>query len=53
MKICRLGPQNGPKSLGHIKLLKIVSCQKIVLRQLEKVGGHRDPPESLVFENLS
>jgi hypothetical protein len=42
----RLGPQNGPGSLGTEKLLKIVSCQKIVLSQLEKVGGHRDPPGS-------
>jgi hypothetical protein len=40
----RLGPQNGPESLGPKKLLKIVSCQKTVLSQLEKVGGHRDPP---------
>ena len=31
----RLGPQNGPESLGLEKLLKIVSCQKIVLNQLE------------------
>jgi hypothetical protein len=30
-----LGPQNGSKSLGPEKLLKIVSCQKIVLSQLE------------------
>jgi hypothetical protein len=38
MKKHHLGPQNGPKSLGTEKLLKIVSCQKIVLSQLEKVG---------------
>jgi hypothetical protein len=41
----RLGPQNGPESSGTEKLLKIVSCQKTVLSQLEKVGGHRDPPQ--------
>jgi hypothetical protein len=40
MKKHRLGPQNGPRSLGTEKLLKIVSCQKNVLSQLEKVGGH-------------
>jgi hypothetical protein len=31
----RLGPENGPRSLGTEKLLKIVSCQQIVLSQLE------------------
>jgi hypothetical protein len=31
VKKCRLGPQNGPGSLGPKKLLKIVSCQKTVL----------------------
>jgi hypothetical protein len=30
-----LGPQNGIRSLGPEKLLKIVSCQKTVLIQLE------------------
>jgi hypothetical protein len=35
MKKHRLGPQNGPGSLGPEKLLKIVNCQKIVLSQLE------------------
>jgi hypothetical protein len=42
----RLGPQNGPRSLGPKKLLKIVNCQKIVLSMLEEVGGHRYPPGS-------
>jgi hypothetical protein len=46
----RLGPQNGPKSMGLIKLLKIVSCQKTFLSQLEKVGGHRDPPGSYILK---
>jgi hypothetical protein len=31
----RLGPQNGPRSLGTEKLLKIVNCQQTVLSQLE------------------
>jgi hypothetical protein len=30
-----LGPQNGPRSLGPKKLLKIVNYQIIVLSQLE------------------
>jgi hypothetical protein len=30
-----LGPQNGPRSLGTEKLLKIVNCEKTVLSQLE------------------
>jgi hypothetical protein len=36
----RLGPQNGPENSGTKKLLKIVGCQKNVLSQLDKVGGH-------------
>jgi hypothetical protein len=45
----RLGPQNGSGSSGPKKLPKIVNyqnCQKTVLSQLEKVGGHRYPPGS-------
>ena len=37
------------KVLGPKKLLKIVNyqnCQKIVLSELEKVGGHQYPPGS-------
>jgi hypothetical protein len=43
LKKHRLGPQNGSGSSGPEKLLKIVNyqnCQKTVLSQLEKVGGH-------------
>jgi hypothetical protein len=40
MKKCHLGPQNGLGSLGTEKMLKIVSCQKTILSQLENVGGH-------------
>jgi hypothetical protein len=50
-KTCRLGPQNGSGSSGPEKLLKIVNyqnCQKVVLSQLEKVGGHRYPPGSIL-----
>jgi hypothetical protein len=35
MKKRRLGPQNGPRSLGPKKLLKIVNCQKLVLSKLK------------------
>jgi hypothetical protein len=31
-----LGPQNGPRSSGPKKLLKIVNCQQIVLSQLNR-----------------
>jgi hypothetical protein len=42
-KNCCLGSQNGSRSPGLEKLLKIVNyqnCQKIVLSLFEKVGGH-------------
>jgi hypothetical protein len=42
-------PSKWPRKL---KLLKIVNCQKTVLSQLEKVGGHRYPPGSAVVERL-
>jgi hypothetical protein len=47
MKTHRLGPQNGLGSSGTEKLLKIVSCQKTILSQLDKVGGHRDHAGSI------
>jgi hypothetical protein len=49
MKKHHLGPQNGPGSSGTEKLLKIVSFQKTVLSQLDKVGGHQDPPGSVAL----
>jgi hypothetical protein len=47
VKIRHLGPQNDLRSLGVEKLLKIVSFQKTMLSQLEKVGGHQDPTGSI------
>jgi hypothetical protein len=47
-KKLHLGPQNGP---GSENLLKIVNCQngqKTVLSHLEKVGGPRYPPGSII-----
>ena len=47
-KKLHLGPQNGPRSEN---LLKIVNCQngqKTVLSHLEKVGGPRYPPGSIL-----
>jgi hypothetical protein len=45
-------PSKWPRKLKPVKtLLKIVNCQncqKTVLSQSEKVGGHRYPPGSLV-----
>jgi hypothetical protein len=52
---CRLGPQNGSRSSGPKKLLKIVNyenCHKVVLSQLEKVGGHRYPLSSNIELNI-
>ena len=51
-KKSHLGSQNGFKSLGLEKLLKIVNyqnCQKTVLSQLEKVDGHRYPPGLVIL----
>ena len=39
----RLGPQNGSGSKKLLKIVNYQNCQKIVLSQLEKVGGHRYP----------
>jgi len=51
-----LGPQNGSRSLGLKKLLKIVNCATIketeklkeamVGVQMELMGGHQYPPRS-------
>jgi hypothetical protein len=35
VKNLRLGTQNGPKNSGIEKVLKIVSCQKTILSQLD------------------
>jgi hypothetical protein len=43
----RLGPQNGSGSKKLLKIVNYQNCQKIVLSQLEKVGGHRYPPGSI------
>jgi len=40
MKKRHLGTQNDLGSLGPEQLLKIISCQKNVLSQSKKVGGH-------------
>jgi len=57
-KKCRLGPQNGSRSLGPEKLLKIVNCaiiketeklkEALVGIQVELVGGHQYPPGSFL-----
>ena len=59
-KKCRLGPQNGSKSSGPKKLLKIVSCaetykmkEMMVGIQMELVGGHQYPLRSLSPQNGS
>jgi hypothetical protein len=42
-----LGPQNGSRSEKLLKIVNYQNCEKNVLSQLEKVGGHRYPPGSL------
>jgi hypothetical protein len=42
----RLGPQNGSGSETMLKIVNYQNCQKTVLSQLEKVGGHRYPAGS-------
>jgi hypothetical protein len=44
----RLGPQNGSGSEKLLKIVNYQNCQKTVLSQLEKVGGHRYPPGSIL-----
>ena len=39
-KKCVLGPQNGSRIEKLLKIVNYQNCQKIVLSQLEKVGGH-------------
>lgn len=61
-KKCHLGPQNGSRSLGLEKLLKILNCTTIqeteklketmVAVQVELVGGHQYPPRSRFVQVL-
>jgi hypothetical protein len=37
-----------PRKLKLLKIVNCQNCQKIVLRQLEKVGGHRYPSGSIL-----
>jgi hypothetical protein len=37
-------PSKWPRKLKLLKIVNCQNCQKIVLSQLEKVGGHRYPP---------
>jgi hypothetical protein len=39
-------PSKWPQKLKLLKIVNCQNCQKIVLSQLEKVGGHRYPPRS-------
>jgi hypothetical protein len=39
-------PSKWPQKLKLLKIVNCQNCQKIVLSQLEKVGGHRYPPGS-------
>jgi hypothetical protein len=37
-------PSKWPQKLKLLKIVNCQNCQKIVLSQLEEVGGHRYPP---------
>jgi hypothetical protein len=39
-------PSKWPRKLKLLKIVNYQNCQKIVLSELEKVGGHRYPPGS-------
>jgi hypothetical protein len=40
-------PSKRPRKLKLLKIVNCQNCEKIVLSQLEKVGGHRYPPGSI------
>src|ERR1700678_4474089 len=40
-------PSKWPRKLKLLKIVNCQNCQKTVLSQLEKVGGHRYPPQSI------
>jgi hypothetical protein len=42
-------PSKWPRKLKLLKIVNCQNCQKIVLSQLEKVGGHRYPPRSCTY----
>jgi hypothetical protein len=42
-------PSKWPRKLKLLKIVNCQNCQKTVLSQLEKVGGHRYPPGSLEY----
>ena len=39
-------PSKWPRKLKLLKIVNCQNCQKTILSQLEKVGGHRYPPGS-------
>jgi hypothetical protein len=41
-------PSKWPWKLKLLKIVNCQNCQKTVLSQLEKVGGHRYPPGSIL-----
>jgi hypothetical protein len=42
-------PSKWPRKLKLLKIVNCQNCQKTVLSQLEKVGGHRYPPGSILY----
>jgi hypothetical protein len=46
-------PSKWPRKLKLLKIVNCQNCQKTVLSQLEKVGGHRYPPGSILIHRIS
>jgi hypothetical protein len=44
-------PSKWPRKLKLLKIVNCQNCHKIVLSQLEKVGGHRYPYGSFIVTN--
>ena len=45
-------PSKWPWKLKLLKIVNCQNCQKIVLSQLDKVGGHRDPLGSITHVDM-
>jgi hypothetical protein len=45
-------PSKWPRKLKLLKIVNYQNCQKTMLSQLKKVGGHLYPPRSFFYLNL-
>jgi hypothetical protein len=46
-------PSKWPRKLNLLKIVNCQNCQKTILSQSEKVGGHQYPPGSLSYCDVS